>query len=172
MISLRPIHLLSAPIKTRSSGVLQAAVLRPSLPFHPSQTQLVPSSTRTMSQRDVSKFSDISKSISEPDGSFNRKPSSFRSFIEKDGHFAPEKGALHAYACTPPVPTLVHQQAGTTSMSHTHAVSSLVFSLPRRVRRVFLLAWATRTLIVRKLKGLEDFIGAFARPAGRSTEWC
>ena len=47
-----------------------------------------------MAQRDVSKFSDISKSISEPDGSFNRRPSSFRNFIEKGGQYAPEKGAF------------------------------------------------------------------------------
>lgn len=52
--------------------------------------------------RDVSHLSDISKSISEPDGSFNRKPSVFRNFVEKGGQFAPEKGRYHlyvSYAC-------------------------------------------------------------------------
>lgn len=43
-------------------------------------------------QRDVSTFSDISKSKTESDGSFKRKASTFRSFIEKGGQFAPEEG--------------------------------------------------------------------------------
>ncbi|EIW54853.1 glutathione S-transferase [Trametes versicolor FP-101664 SS1] len=71
--------------------------------------------------RDVSHLSDISKSISEPDGSFNRKPSVFRNFVEKGGAFAPEKGRYHLYVS---------------------------YACP----------WATRTLIVRKIKGLEEFI--------------
>ena len=45
----------------------------------------------TMS-RDVSHFSDISKSKTEPDGSFKRAPSSFRNFIQVGGQFPPEKG--------------------------------------------------------------------------------
>lgn len=43
-------------------------------------------------QRDVSTFTDISKSKTEADGSFKRKPSSFRNFIQKGGEFEPEKG--------------------------------------------------------------------------------
>lgn len=43
-------------------------------------------------QRDVSTFSDISKSKTEADGSFKRKPSSFRNFIQNGGEFEPEKG--------------------------------------------------------------------------------
>ena len=46
---------------------------------------------RTMS-RDVSQFSDISKSKTEADGSFKRAPSSFRNFIQAGGKFPPEKG--------------------------------------------------------------------------------
>ncbi|KAI0717001.1 glutathione S-transferase [Earliella scabrosa] len=72
-------------------------------------------------QRDVSKFSDISKGVAEADGTFKRKASSFRRFIEKGGEFEPEKGRYHLYVS---------------------------YACP----------WATRTLIVRKLKGLEDFI--------------
>ncbi|KZT69209.1 glutathione S-transferase [Daedalea quercina L-15889] len=55
------------------------------------------------------------------DGSFDRKPSQFRSWIEKGGKFEPEKGRYHLYVS---------------------------YACP----------WATRTLIMRKLKGLEDFI--------------
>ncbi|KAI0676242.1 glutathione S-transferase [Trametes maxima] len=72
-------------------------------------------------QRDVSNWSDISKSKPEADGSFKRRPSSFRETIQKGGKFAPEKGRYHLYVS---------------------------YACP----------WATRTLIVRKLKGLEDFI--------------
>ncbi|CAL1699003.1 unnamed protein product [Somion occarium] len=63
----------------------------------------------------------IHKMKTEPDGSFKRKPSVFRNFIEKGGTFAPEKGRYHLYVS---------------------------YACP----------WATRTLITRKLKGLEDFI--------------
>ncbi|KAI9068078.1 Glutathionyl-hydroquinone reductase [Trametes sanguinea] len=75
-----------------------------------------------MTTRDVSKQSDISKSTTEQDGSFKRKPSSFRDFIQKGGKFEPEKGRYHLYVS---------------------------YACP----------WATRTLIVRKIKGLEDFVG-------------
>ncbi|KAL6302668.1 glutathione S-transferase [Sparassis latifolia] len=74
------------------------------------------------STRDVSHNTDISKMKHEENGSFKRKPSSFRSFIEMGGQFAPEKGRYHLYVS---------------------------YACP----------WATRTLITRKLKGLEDFIG-------------
>ncbi|KAI0754225.1 glutathione S-transferase [Daedaleopsis nitida] len=73
-------------------------------------------------QRDVSNFSDISKSKTEADGSFQRKASSFRNSIQSGGEFQPEKGRYHLYVS---------------------------YACP----------WATRALIVRKLKGLEDFIG-------------
>ncbi|EIN08215.1 glutathione S-transferase [Punctularia strigosozonata HHB-11173 SS5] len=71
--------------------------------------------------RDVSKQSDITKMTTDPDGSFKRKASTFRDFIEKGGKFEPEKGRYHLYVS---------------------------YACP----------WATRTIIVRKLKGLEDFI--------------
>ena len=49
-----------------------------------------------MATRDVSHLSDISKGKVEADGSFKRKASSFRNFIEKGGEFAPDKGELLA----------------------------------------------------------------------------
>jgi len=52
--------------------------------------------------RDVSKQSNIAISTTENDGSFNRRPSSFRFTIEKGGKFEPEKGRYHlyvSYAC-------------------------------------------------------------------------
>lgn len=42
--------------------------------------------------RDVSSQSDISKIKIDNDGSFKRRPSSFREFITPGGKFAPEKG--------------------------------------------------------------------------------
>ncbi|TBU28070.1 glutathione S-transferase [Dichomitus squalens] len=74
-----------------------------------------------MSTRDVSHQSDISKARTDADGSFKRKPSSFRNSIQKGGEFPPEKGRYHLYVS---------------------------YACP----------WATRALIVRKLKGLEEFI--------------
>ncbi|EJF60554.1 glutathione S-transferase [Dichomitus squalens LYAD-421 SS1] len=74
-----------------------------------------------MSIRDVSHQSDISKRKPDADGSFKRKPSSFRNSIQKGGEFPPEKGRYHLYVS---------------------------YACP----------WATRALIVRKLKGLEEFI--------------
>ena len=43
-------------------------------------------------ERDVSEFSDISKMRTEGDGSFKRKPSTFRNWVEKGGRFEPERG--------------------------------------------------------------------------------
>ena len=46
----------------------------------------------TMAARDVTSQSNIHVMKTEVDGSFKRKASTFRNFIEKDGEFAPEKG--------------------------------------------------------------------------------
>ncbi|KAF8438129.1 glutathione S-transferase [Boletus edulis BED1] len=73
------------------------------------------------STRDTSLQSDIGKMKLEPDGSFNRLPSSFRNWIQKDGQFTAERDRYHLYVS---------------------------LACP----------WATRTLITRKLKGLEDII--------------
>ncbi|KLO09833.1 glutathione S-transferase [Schizopora paradoxa] len=75
----------------------------------------------TTTTRDVSDQSDITKMKRNPDGSFNRAPSTFRGTIEKGGVHEPEKGRYHLYVS---------------------------YGCP----------WAHRTLVTRKLKGLEDFI--------------
>ena len=87
-LRIQPIrHYLSSPINTarsRRSNVPHA--------FTPLRTPKL--HLRAMATRDVTHLSDISKGKMEPDGSFKRKASSFRNFIEKGGEFAPEKGKL------------------------------------------------------------------------------
>ena len=50
--------------------------------------------TSNSTTRDVSGDTDIASAhrMNGPDGAFDRKPSTFRNFIEKDGQFAPEEG--------------------------------------------------------------------------------
>lgn len=76
---------------------------------------------RTMTTKDATLQSDITKLRTETDGSFKRADASFRNFIEKGGYFEPQLDRYHLYVS---------------------------YACP----------WATRTLIVRKLKGLEDVI--------------
>ena len=81
------------PTASNQIGVYKALLSSPNL----SKVFLLPqkSPTRTMaSSRDVSSQSDISKMKTEADGSFKRKPSSFRHSIEKGGKFPPEKGSM------------------------------------------------------------------------------
>ena len=76
---------------------------------------------RTMTTRDVTNLSDVSKIPTDGQGAFKRAPSSFRNFIQAGGQFPPERDRYHLYVS---------------------------YACP----------WATRTLIMRKLKGLEDII--------------
>ena len=83
-----------------STRYLRAAAIKPqvnrlsylSTSFQTPQTQAHIQRRSMSTNRDVSKWSDISKSTFEADGSFKRKPSSFRDFIQKGGKFEPEKG--------------------------------------------------------------------------------
>lgn len=47
--------------------------------------------------RDVSDQADIARMKAEADGTFKRKPSTFRDTIEKGGQFAPEHDRYHLY---------------------------------------------------------------------------
>ncbi|THH30905.1 hypothetical protein EUX98_g3292 [Antrodiella citrinella] len=63
--------------------------------------------------RNVTNQSDISHMKTEVDGSFKRRPSSFRNHIVKGGQYEPEKGRYHlyvSYACPWATRTLITRQ--------------------------------------------------------------
>jgi len=55
--------------------------------------------TAMSTKKDATLQSDITKFKHEPDGSFKRAPSTFRSFIEKGGQFEAEKGEYYTMFC-------------------------------------------------------------------------
>ncbi len=55
-------------------------------------TRILPCRRVMSTTKDAALQSDITKMKRQPDGSFNRAPSSFRNTIEQGGKFAPEKG--------------------------------------------------------------------------------
>jgi hypothetical protein len=79
-------------ISIRAQGANKTALAGLALPSAPLLATPRYQRTGKMS-RDVSSQSDIGKMTVEPDGSFKRAPSSFRSSIRKGGDFPPEKGA-------------------------------------------------------------------------------
>lgn len=108
--------------------------------------------------RDTTLQSDVTKIKIEADGSFKRAESTFRDTIEKGGKFEPEAGG-HFNS----LPRYCFTQGPSRSLSSIRLVCLPYVSYPnhnhpRRLLRGLPLAWATRTLIVRKLKGLEDLI--------------
>src|SRR5258706_9494521 len=90
------------------------------------------------SGRDVSTQSDLKQLKREADGSFNRAPSTFRDIVQGGSKYEPEKGIGQYHSN----PTATHGPF--TGRYHLY----VSYGCP----------WASRTLIVRKLKGLEDAI--------------
>jgi len=80
-------HIKPRKFNSIAPRFISLATSRPRFPSS-SHTQRL----RSMSGKDHSIWSDISKSKSEPDGSFKRRDSTFRNFIEKGGRFEPELG--------------------------------------------------------------------------------
>jgi hypothetical protein len=78
------------------------------------------------STRDVTSQSDFNRIATQPDGSFKRAPSSFRSTIEKGDQFDAEAGkymfVFRSIGCT----EFNHIKIDTISMSPTHVVSTWI----------------------------------------------
>lgn len=137
------------------------------IPAHSSPQQLKYPQPRqslrgyTMSQpaRDVSHQTNINKMKTE-NGNFNRAASSFRNFIEKDGQFPPEKGTLYPIISASIVLLNFGTQTDITSTFRMPAVSCFLDLIHEKLFNIhtLIIAWATRTLIMRRLKGLEDII--------------
>lgn len=85
--SARVSGLISISSQGANKASLAGRTLGPAALFSPFKCQ----QTRTMS-RDVAGQSDIRLMSRTAGGSFERAPSSFRSFIEKGGKFSPERG--------------------------------------------------------------------------------
>jgi len=118
------------------------------------------SKARTMSTtKDVSLQTDIGKMKTEPDGSFKRKDASFRNVIEKGGKFEPEKGVYNHCSCSFTF-LCITSNADRYHLYVSYACREfdLLFLLRQRSNKSHHIAWATRTLIFRKLKGLDDLI--------------
>jgi putative glutathione S-transferase len=116
-----------------------------------------PSPTHSMAEpaRDVSSQSDVKHLKREADGSFNRAPSTFRDIIQEGSKYEPEKGICHYCSNTDG-----HLRTFTATLGRYHLYVS--YGCP----------WASRTLIVRKLKGLEDTISMSAvSPRMDSNGW-
>jgi putative glutathione S-transferase len=87
----------------------------------------------------------------DKDGSFKRQVSSFRDQIEPNGKFAPEKGQSAS------LDDWAGSWAELTSAGRYHLYVSLACP------------WAHRALIVRQLKGLEEYMGESTSDSSSST---
>ena len=103
------------------------------------------------STRDVSTQSDLTHLKREADGSFNRAPSTFRDVVQEGSKYEPEKGICQSHSTL----TATYSPVG-----RYHLYVS--YGCP----------WASRTLIARKLKGLEDIISvSIVSPRMDSNGW-
>jgi len=138
--------LLKATRLTLTVSKTQSIYLRPHIN---SRRRLT---TATMSQADISKSNPV-----DGDGSFKRADAFFRNHVKKGGEFAPEAGTFES--CTISSPILIsfigRYHLYVSYACRTHPLCSLENS----TLLTFIIAWAHRTLIYRKLKGLEDMIG-------------
>lgn len=89
------------------------------------------------STRDVSTQSDLTHLKREADGSFNRAPSTFRDVVQEGSKYEPEKGICQFHST-------ITATYGPIGRYHLY----VSYGCP----------WASRTLIARKLKGLEDIV--------------
>lgn len=116
---------------------------------------LPPLTTLIMTSRDVTALTDVAKFKTEADGSFKRQVSIFRDTISVGGKYEPAPGQCQS---SPPWQIADQTSAGryvlyvsyACRMSSLHRSPILVSGFPS--------AWAHRTIIVRHLKGLTDFI--------------
>jgi Glutathione S-transferase, N-terminal domain len=107
-------------------------------------------------KKDTTDISDPSKFKLEADGSLKRPATVFHNFIEKGGAFEPQAGNQWFHDLL---------LCGTDSPDCRSLPSLCVVRLPsvflpliEMLNLIVISAWAHRTLIVRKLKGLEDII--------------
>ena len=114
----------------------------------------------TMVTKDTTLQSDISKRKKESDGSFKQADASFRNTIAKGSQFEPEIGGFQRFisdffwpkyflCLLRPLSPLCFLCLSYVLHSWDHGFVSF---------DMFVTAWATRALIVRKLKGLESII--------------
>lgn len=108
--------------------------------------------------KDVSSQTDISKMKTSDDGSFKRAPMVFRNVIEKGGKFEPELGVFVWFSWTV-LSRVNSDEIGRYHLYVSYACRAWIsISAFNYLNWLLNTAWATRTLIVRKLKGLDGLI--------------
>ena len=149
-------RLLSTGVTSRGSSYCLRHLSSSRLLKSPSGSKFASS---TMAAKDTTLQSDISKMKVEADGSFKRADSSFRNTIAKGSRFEPEKGGFQCFMWLFLAEILVYLDRYHLYVSYACRTSSFIVGV--RICCInwhVYTAWATRTLIVRKLKGLESII--------------
>ena len=112
-----------------------------------------------MATKDTTLQSDISKMKTEADGSFKRADASFRNTIAKDSQFEPEIGRFQCFMRLFLAEILsCYLDRYHLYVSYACRTASILEIIRIRINWHVCKAWATRVLIVRKLKGLESII--------------